>query len=244
MSKFSFCTNLHFAHHTVTMGRVYVTFREETFVVSWDDNSGLIVSSLLREVSRRFSVAVDELRCFLLDEDGAKRGLALDPATSVVADKSCFVVEKVAVFEGDSAASALKDRGNALLAASKFAEATATYSQAIAIPGLSPALRNALFLNRSLANLKQSLWKAAENDARAVLAIDPDSVKARYRLGQALFGSGQIATAHKVLSEALDLVGGCVLVTFFFFFFFFFLKAFVQKGFAATRSSRRHRKID
>lgn len=184
--------------------RVYASFGDEPFVVT-SDSDVCDVAAVLEEASKRFHIDKTELAVFRLDEEGRKVDGALS-GSARVADKASVVVERVAKPVNDSVAAALKEQGNALLAAGKFKDALAKYSEALDLASISPGLAHVLRLNRSLANLKLSHWKAAAADASLVLASDAANVKARYRLGQALFGSGDLAAAHKVLSEALDLV--------------------------------------
>ena len=90
---------------------------------------------------------------------------------------------------GRAEAERLKAEGNALLVDGLFGAAEARYGAAMAAcPAWAvPAL------NRALARLKQSRWDEAAADARLALRLEPGSVKARFRLGQALFGAGRFA---------------------------------------------------
>jgi tetratricopeptide (TPR) repeat protein len=177
--------------------RIYVCFLEETFVFSCGDVDSL-VPLMLEEVASRFKVPLGELVAFIKDDEGRKHPLTKHR----IEDKSLIVVERAALDDGD--AGMLKETGNALLAKGKFKDAAAKYSKAIAVAS-TPLLLNALYLNRSLAYLKQSFWKLAEEDAVNVLARDPQNVKARYRQGQALFGAGQVCKKKKK-----RMLGGCL----------------------------------
>lgn len=67
------------------------------------------------------------------------------------------------------------------------------------------ALESACFLNLAACQLKQSQYKEAAESCRRVLANEPDSAKAHFRLGKALAGTDDLDEAKKELEQALAL---------------------------------------
>lgn len=100
-------------------------------------------------------------------------------------------------------ANALKLKGNEFAQKGKWREAVEQYTAAIALDSDNQLL----YMNRSLANLKVEDWQAAEADARKAVALDAQTVKAHFRLGQALCGQARWDEALSTLSHALDLEG-------------------------------------
>ena len=100
-------------------------------------------------------------------------------------------------------ANALKLKGNEFAQKGKWREAIEQYTAAIALD----TDNQLLYMNRSLANLKVEEWQAAESDARTAVSLEPQTVKAHFRLGQALCGQERWSEALSTLSHALDLEG-------------------------------------
>jgi hypothetical protein len=74
---------------------------------------------------------------------------------------------------GVGQAEALKNEGNALLAAGKLEASVEAYTAAIALNGTSAIF----YSNRSSAYIKQESYRLAIADADKAIAIDPDYVK-------------------------------------------------------------------
>ena len=101
---------------------------------------------------------------------------------------------------------ALKAEGNALFGAQKYAEATAKYTEALASGASDSALKKACLLNRAASALNLLDYTQCVADADAVLgALDPSSVKAFYRRGQAHLGLANYAKATSDLRHATEL---------------------------------------
>mmetsp|Transcript_79248 Transcript_79248/g.155006 ORF Transcript_79248/g.155006 Transcript_79248/m.155006 type:complete len:657 (+) Transcript_79248:101-2071(+) len=100
---------------------------------------------------------------------------------------------------GVGRAEALKNEGNALLAAGKLEASVEAYTAAIALDG-----SNAIFYsNRASAYIKQESYRLAIADADLAIAIDPDYVKGYYRRGTAQLASGVAKDALPDFEEAL-----------------------------------------
>jgi len=91
-----------------------------------------------------------------------------------------------------ASASALKDQGNAALAASHFAEAADLYTQAIEIHE-----HPVFFSNRAMAYIRMEQYGLAIVDADSSIKMDPEYVKAYYRRGSAQFALGKNKQAKK-----------------------------------------------
>ncbi len=187
------------------MGRVYVSFGDLSFTVSSSDF--VTVADLLKEIATRaHSSSWTTLEAHLLDAAGEKRTLLTSDAVLahvLSEDKADIVVSQKAAV---GAAEAMKAKGNELMNAGKFREAATVYTQAMEATS-DVALLHVLLLNRSLAHMRLEEWSEAERDACAVMQADGENVKARFRLGQALFHSGRYDECHAVLAAALDLDG-------------------------------------
>jgi tetratricopeptide (TPR) repeat protein len=185
------------------MGRVYVTFEAVSFAVSGAEYAA--IGDLLQEVARRAQCNAATLEAFLVDETtGREVPLAGDALLARVLprDRADVVVRQRA---DESSAESLKAHGNKLMTDGRFKDAAAAYTQAMASAG--DRLKQVLLLNRSLAFMRLQDWAAAERDARAVVESDAENVKARFRLGQALFYAGRFEEAHAALAAGLDLEG-------------------------------------
>ncbi len=91
-----------------------------------------------------------------------------------------------------SAASAHKDRGNALFRVGDFAGAEAAYSAAVAADSSAAAF----YANRAAARLKLGAHENALQDADAALALDPAHARARHRRAAALAKLGPSRAAE------------------------------------------------
>jgi len=91
-----------------------------------------------------------------------------------------------------SAASAHKDRGNALFRVGDFAGAEAAYSAAVAADPSAAAF----YANRAAARLKLGAHDDALQDADAALALDPAHARARHRRAAALAKLGPSRAAE------------------------------------------------
>jgi tetratricopeptide (TPR) repeat protein len=91
-----------------------------------------------------------------------------------------------------SAASAHKDRGNALFRVGDFAGAEAAYSAAVAADSSAAAF----YANRAAARLKLGAHEDALQDADAALALDPAHARARHRRAAALAKLGPSRAAE------------------------------------------------
>ncbi|EJD45705.1 TPR-like protein [Auricularia subglabra TFB-10046 SS5] len=102
-----------------------------------------------------------------------------------------------------SAATTLKDEGNALLAQGKYLEAQAKYTEAIKVSsGKDTAV---LYCNRAQANLLLKKWDEARYDAADALVADPNFHKAWLRLGRAYDGIKDFAAARRAYSIGMSL---------------------------------------
>ena len=113
--------------------------------------------------------------------------------------------------EREAKAEALKDLANKALKDGGLAASRDLYSVAISwLPPLDSdeQLVAALFGNRSLTHLKLGDWRAAQADAAQALALRPDSVKVRYRLGVASRELGELDAARAAFQEVLRLDPG------------------------------------
>jgi len=99
-----------------------------------------------------------------------------------------------------AAAEALKNEGNKLLSAGKFADAVKKYDAAFALDAKNVAAIN----NKTLALLKQSKFTEAGAAADQVLALEPDNVKGIFRKACAIVGNGESSGVDK-LKEAMTL---------------------------------------
>ncbi|KAL6762238.1 hypothetical protein V8C86DRAFT_2523053 [Haematococcus lacustris] len=109
-----------------------------------------------------------------------------------------------------TASQQLKAEGNALHSAGKFKEAVEKYERAKSnVAGhsntTSQELRTACTLNLSSCYLNLKDWAKCIAQCNEVLQGDPSSLKALYRRGQALLGSGQWAQATEDLAQAVRL---------------------------------------
>lgn len=98
----------------------------------------------------------------------------------------------------------LKDEGNKLVAAKKFAKAIECYTQALA---LDPSSR-VLWANRSAAHLELKQAKEAIADAQKAIDVDASWPKGYYRLGTALESSKRFEEAINAYTKGQELEPG------------------------------------
>ena len=148
---------------------------------------------------RHSSDVVDASRLVVRLVEGEGAPLELGRLLSTIKAKSDLFVS---IVKPESFADRLKLEGNACLTAGKVHEAIAKYSEAIKAAPKWPLP----YLNRSLAYLKlPDSFRLAEQDARKAASLDPSSVKARYRIAQALFGMKKFEACHAELTQAMDM---------------------------------------
>jgi tetratricopeptide (TPR) repeat protein len=116
----------------------------------------------------------------------------------------------------------LREQGNQLVRARKYAEACTAYSRAlelIALAGSAPAgddataLRLALLANRALCHLELRALPEAVADCDAVLAVQPQHAKARFRRGLAreqLLRFDEAVADLEAAADALPAINGDV----------------------------------
>lgn len=98
-------------------------------------------------------------------------------------------------------AESLKNEGNELMKADKFADAQKLYSRAIAMDPVNPVY----FCNRAAAHFRLGEHEAAVADCAAALALRPDYGKAHGRLGLALAALDRHREARAAFARALQL---------------------------------------
>jgi hypothetical protein len=108
---------------------------------------------------------------------------------------------------------ATREHGKQLFGEGKYAEAFAVYERGVLIAsgalGASAAVQEELSqlevlldLNMSLCKLKQCEWKEAQDQARMALQLDPQSVKAHFRMAQGAVGMANWDEAREHLAHA------------------------------------------
>lgn len=102
---------------------------------------------------------------------------------------------------------ALKEQGNEAVRRKDFAAAANLYVRAIQEAGshLSPHALAALHSNCSFAYLKLAQLPEALSQAQSAVRADPSWSKSHFRLGEALFASGDFAGAEQSYSRASEL---------------------------------------
>jgi tetratricopeptide (TPR) repeat protein len=100
----------------------------------------------------------------------------------------------------DSAkAQAAKEKGNAAFKAKKYADAIASYTEAIA----ADASDHTFFSNRAMCQLGLSKFDEARKDAEECIRLSPAFVKGYHRLGSAWMGLKQFEGAVKACEAGL-----------------------------------------
>jgi len=94
-------------------------------------------------------------------------------------------------------ATALKEKGNALLVQAKYSQAAEAYTEALA---LSPTA--ILYSNRAQALIKLEAYGAAILDAIEAITLDPTYIKAYYRRGSSYFALSKFKLALKDFKKA------------------------------------------
>ncbi|EPY32412.1 malate dehydrogenase (quinone) [Strigomonas culicis] len=115
------------------------------------------------------------------------------------------------------AAAAAKTAGNAHFAKGDTAAALQAYTTVVELTegrrdlladeAAATALRVTALLNRSLCYVRQGQTAAAATDARTAAHLDPASVKAQYRLAQALLADRDYDAAEPVVQRFVELGG-------------------------------------
>ncbi len=95
----------------------------------------------------------------------------------------------------------LKEQGNEYFKKGDYERAIKLYSEAIELDSKSPAL----YANRAFAYLKTEAYGLASQDANAAIAIDPNYVKAYYRLGSAHLALNKYKLAMTVFKKVVKL---------------------------------------
>ena len=138
-----------------------------------------------------------------------ERAHALDESDEAIAAALDQAKRKGAGGANETAATAtaleLKNEGNALFGAQKYAEATAKYTQALASGGRQgdAAVVKACHLNRAQCALHLGEYAKCIADCDVVVStLDPMSLKAFYRRGQAHLGLANFAKAEIDLKRA------------------------------------------
>ncbi len=95
----------------------------------------------------------------------------------------------------------LREEGNHHFAQELYETAARTYSRALACSRISASCRIACLCNRAEVNLRLQRWEAAESDARNVLVLDPNHIKAMFRLTCALLHLNRVSEASEIASK-------------------------------------------
>ena len=102
-----------------------------------------------------------------------------------------------------------KARGNEAFGAGEYGQAILLYSLALdkaeELPADAPSSvfpRDVIYSNRAACFLKLWQHEKAEEDARKALKINPDNIKANFRLGLSLHAMGQYYAALPILAKA------------------------------------------
>uniref|UniRef100_A0A7S3L5R1 Uncharacterized protein n=1 Tax=Amphora coffeiformis TaxID=265554 RepID=A0A7S3L5R1_9STRA len=102
-----------------------------------------------------------------------------------------------------------KARGNEAFGTGEYGQAILLYSLALdkaeELPADAPSSvfpRDVIYSNRAACFLKLGQHEKAEEDARKSLEINPDNIKANFRLGLALHAMGQYYAALPILAKA------------------------------------------
>jgi tetratricopeptide (TPR) repeat protein len=102
-----------------------------------------------------------------------------------------------------SDAISLKERGNESFRNNDFKAAEIFYSRALQSSSIRESDKIACWSNSAEVALRSGQWEYAERDAREVLAIDGDHVKAKFRLAKAQFHLGKPLKALEIVQELL-----------------------------------------
>lgn len=110
----------------------------------------------------------------------------------------------------DTPCAELKSAGNALFKAKRWKDASKQYTLAVerADAGAEqpePSLLVSCLLNRAACFLKMQRYGSAAKDCGCVIELDPKSVKAWYRRGEAHYNMKQVEKARDDLAMALQL---------------------------------------
>ena len=93
----------------------------------------------------------------------------------------------------------LRLQGNEAFSQPNYESAARDYTRALACPNITTEDRTSCLANRAEVRIRQERWEAAEDDAQAVLQIDENHVKARFRLATALLHLNQLQRAYELI---------------------------------------------
>ena len=99
-----------------------------------------------------------------------------------------------------SSPSALRQQGNQLFERGKLDQARSVYTEALSVAAISDDDKMACWSNRAEIHLRLEQWEDAAADARSALSIDPNHVKARYRIAKALLRLNQIEQGRQIIA--------------------------------------------
>ncbi|CAB9497348.1 TPR domain protein [Seminavis robusta] len=100
--------------------------------------------------------------------------------------------------------SQLRKQGNEAFGEERYPVAARCYTRALDCPSIEDADKVACLSNLAEVNLRQELWEAAGENARAVLALDHTHTKAKYRLATALVRLNRFEEAVQVISGEME----------------------------------------
>ena len=133
------------------------------------------------------------------EQAAAERTVAAEEqAAAAAAEEQAAAVQR---------ALALREKGNAAMAASDFPRANACYTEALALGNALPGDERAKVLgNRAALHMACAEPRLALADAEAALALLPSSAKAHYRVGAAREACGDIGGACAAMKRAAALM--------------------------------------
>ena len=97
--------------------------------------------------------------------------------------------------------SVFRRRGNEEFAKSNFTSASAFYSKALATNCIDSEEKVACLSNRAEVRLRQQRWEDALEDAQNALIIQPDHIKAKFRLAKALVRLERLSEVQMYVDE-------------------------------------------
>lgn len=97
----------------------------------------------------------------------------------------------------------LKEKGNEAFRRGKLNLAGRYYSRALRSMSFEDDVKVACFGNRADVSVRRGQWEDSERDSRAVLAIDGEHVKAKFRLAKALLHIGSPSEALQIMKDLL-----------------------------------------
>ena len=104
----------------------------------------------------------------------------------------------------------LTAKGNQYLEDGQYANAAATYTQALALEAPNPRANAALYYNRSCAHHRLGrLWLALRDATLAAEADPRRSARAWWRVADVALATGDIETAKEAVAKGLTAQPGC-----------------------------------